>query len=137
MAVREIIIVPHPTLRKKSEKVSDFGPDLQQLIEDMIETLHANILSQEQIADRYGENVGIPIWECFPSSPSDDKAIKNATQTYIGRLVPLSRWLKILPDRNTMLMGEGFVYPVYPKFKETTSVEIVLAVKNKQLPIKT
>jgi peptide deformylase len=42
MAVREIIIVPHPTLRKKSQKVSDFGPDLQQLIEDMIETLHDN-----------------------------------------------------------------------------------------------
>lgn len=42
MAAREIIIVPHPTLRKKSVKVSDFGPDLQQLIEDMIETLHEN-----------------------------------------------------------------------------------------------
>ena len=42
MAAREIIIVPHPTLRKKSAKVSDFGPDLQQLIEDMIETLHKN-----------------------------------------------------------------------------------------------
>lgn len=42
MAAREIIIVPHPTLRKKSEKVSVFGPDLQQLIEDMIETLHEN-----------------------------------------------------------------------------------------------
>lgn len=42
MAAREIIIVPHPTLRKKSAKVSDFGPDLQQLIEDMIETLHEN-----------------------------------------------------------------------------------------------
>ena len=54
----------------------------------VIETLHANILSQEQIADRYKENVGVPIWECFPSSPSDEKAIKNATQTYIGRMVP-------------------------------------------------
>lgn len=42
MTAREIIFVPHPTLRKKSAKVSDFGPDLQQLIEDMIETLHEN-----------------------------------------------------------------------------------------------
>ena len=40
MTAREIIIVPHPTLRKKAEKVTDFGPDLQQLIEDMIDTLH-------------------------------------------------------------------------------------------------
>jgi len=98
----------------------------------VIETLHANILSREQITERYEENAGVPIWECFPSSPYDDKAIKNATQTYIGRLVPLSRWLKILPDRNTMLMGDGFVYPVYPDFKETASVEVVSTVKNKQ-----
>jgi CRISPR system Cascade subunit CasA len=98
----------------------------------VIETLHANILSREQITDRYGENVGVPIWECFPSSPSDEKAIKNATQTYIGRLVPLSRWLKILPDRNTMLMGDGFVYPVYPEFKEATSVEVVSTLRNNQ-----
>ncbi len=98
----------------------------------VVETLHANILTQEQIEDRYVENVGIPIWECFPTSPSDERAIKNATQTYIGRLVPLSRWLKILPDRNTILMGDGFAYPVYPEFKETTSVEVVATVKNNQ-----
>ena len=42
MAAREIIIVPHPTLRKKAAKVSDFGPELQQLIDDMIDTLHEN-----------------------------------------------------------------------------------------------
>ncbi|MGB2962749.1 MAG: peptide deformylase [Anaerolineales bacterium] len=40
MAAREIIIVPHPTLRKKAAKISDFGSELQQLIDDMIATLH-------------------------------------------------------------------------------------------------
>ncbi len=72
MAVREIIIVPHPTLRKKSAKVSDFGPDLQQLIEDMIETLHENSgaglaapqvnVSQQVILVEFGteENEEIP-----------------------------------------------------------------------------
>ena len=39
MAAREIIIVPHPTLRKKAAKVSDFGSELQQLVDDMIATL--------------------------------------------------------------------------------------------------
>jgi CRISPR system Cascade subunit CasA len=97
-----------------------------------VATLHANILSREQISDRYGENPGVPIWECFPASPSDRKAINNATRTYIGRLVPLSRWLKILPDKNTMLMANGFVYPVYPEFKEATSVEVVSTIKDKQ-----
>ncbi len=40
MPAREVIIVPHPALRKKAEKVTDFGPDLQNLIDDMIFTLH-------------------------------------------------------------------------------------------------
>jgi peptide deformylase len=39
MALKEIITVPHPTLRKKARKVSDFGPQLQDLIDEMIETM--------------------------------------------------------------------------------------------------
>jgi CRISPR system Cascade subunit CasA len=98
----------------------------------LIETLHANILTKEQIEDRYGENIGVPIWQCYPSSPTDEIAIKNATQTYIGRLVPLSRWLKILPGSNAILIGEGFVYPVYPDFTEASAVVHVVSQKNKQ-----
>jgi peptide deformylase len=39
MAIREVITVPHPTLKKKARKVTDFGPDLQNLIDDMVETM--------------------------------------------------------------------------------------------------
>ncbi len=39
MALREIVTVPDPVLRKKAHRVTDFGPDLQTLIEDMIETM--------------------------------------------------------------------------------------------------
>ncbi|MFL7814000.1 MAG: peptide deformylase [Anaerolineales bacterium] len=40
MPAREVILIPHPTLRKEAAVVDDFGPDTQQLIDDMIETLH-------------------------------------------------------------------------------------------------
>jgi peptide deformylase len=40
MATREIITIGHPTLRRKARKVTKFGPELRQLIEDMIETMH-------------------------------------------------------------------------------------------------
>lgn len=40
MPAREVIIIPHPTLRKKAAPVSDFGAEIQQLIDDMIVTLH-------------------------------------------------------------------------------------------------
>lgn len=40
MAVREVIRVPHPTLRKKAEEVTAFDEDLEKLITDMVETMH-------------------------------------------------------------------------------------------------
>ncbi len=39
--IREIVTVPHPVLRRKALKVTDFGVSLQQLIDDMIETMRA------------------------------------------------------------------------------------------------
>jgi peptide deformylase len=39
MATREIITIGHPTLRQKARKVTKFGPELRQLIDDMIETM--------------------------------------------------------------------------------------------------
>jgi peptide deformylase len=39
MAIREIITLPNPTLRRKARKVSEFGPELQSLIDDMVETM--------------------------------------------------------------------------------------------------
>jgi peptide deformylase len=40
MAIRKIIYLPDPILRRKAHKVIVFDKDLQQLIDDMIETLH-------------------------------------------------------------------------------------------------
>ena len=39
MAIREIITLPHPTLRRKARKVTEVDKPLQVLIDDMIETM--------------------------------------------------------------------------------------------------
>ena len=39
MAQREIVTHPAPVLRKKARKITDFGPELQLLIDDMVETM--------------------------------------------------------------------------------------------------
>jgi peptide deformylase len=39
MPVREIVTNPHRALRRKAHKVTEFGPELQALIDDMIETM--------------------------------------------------------------------------------------------------
>jgi len=40
MAIREIITIPNPILRRKAHKVTDFDKDFQTLVADMIDTLH-------------------------------------------------------------------------------------------------
>ena len=39
MAVREIVTHPDPVLRKKARKITDFGSEMQSLIDDMVETM--------------------------------------------------------------------------------------------------
>ena len=39
MALREIVTIPDPVLRRKARKVTDFGPELQKLVDDMVETM--------------------------------------------------------------------------------------------------
>lgn len=39
MAIREIMTLPEPVLRRKARKITDFGKDLQTLIDDMVETM--------------------------------------------------------------------------------------------------
>ena len=66
MAILEVIKTPHPTLRRKAKVVSDFGAGLQELIEDMIDTLHTEPgvglaapqvnVSQRVIVIEYPEN---------------------------------------------------------------------------------
>ena len=41
MALREVVTLPDPVLRRKAFKITDFGPELQTLIDDMIETMRA------------------------------------------------------------------------------------------------
>jgi peptide deformylase len=39
MTIREIVTLPQAILRHKARKVSDFGPEFQALVDDMVETM--------------------------------------------------------------------------------------------------
>ena len=41
MALREIVTIPNQVLRRKAHKVTDFGPELQILVDEMVETMRA------------------------------------------------------------------------------------------------
>ena len=41
MAIRTILTYPHPVLREKAAKITEFDRELQTLVEDMVETMYA------------------------------------------------------------------------------------------------
>ncbi|MDZ7844241.1 MAG: peptide deformylase [Anaerolineales bacterium] len=41
MSLRKIVEVPHPSLRNKAERVTEFDQDLKALLDDMVETMRA------------------------------------------------------------------------------------------------
>ncbi len=71
MAIRTIVTVPHPVLRRKARRVTEFGPELQQLVHDMIETMRAapgvglaapqvNVSQRVIVVEYEDEDEGIP-----------------------------------------------------------------------------
>lgn len=64
--------------------------------------------------DLYAEvKMGKPVWESFPTSAEDSVSIKNATRTYLGRLVPVSRWVRLIENSDQMYCCNGFKYDTY------------------------
>jgi CRISPR system Cascade subunit CasA len=84
---------------------------------NLFETIFLNLNSFEDLELLYGKTtanwLGKPLWELPIKSPNDENAIKNATQTHLGRLVPQTRMLRINEDRKRVLLGAGFLYPKF------------------------
>lgn len=94
---------------------------------NIFESIHLNIPTFELIERVYKSPVGPtqkesfnpigngrPVWEIYPDNPDFDSiAAKNATTTYIGRLVPISRWISLRPNSATMICSSGFKYETY------------------------
>jgi len=76
---------------------------------------HYGEVNKDNPADKDVENGkfwGKPIWEMIPQKPNDLDKIENATRTYLGRLVPMCRWIKIETDGTGLHCGKGFDYPL-------------------------
>jgi CRISPR system Cascade subunit CasA len=80
----------------------------------MLATVHLNLPTFDEIRRICAEqDVGRPIWELMPKSFDDDAAVANATTTYLGRLVPLTRLIRLRRDGQRMLLGDGLAYPSF------------------------
>lgn len=81
------------------------------IADNLLDTLYYNLVPFDKLSGCSG--VGVPVWEKVPSGAEDTKAITNATTTYLGRLVPISRCIKIQEDLSTCILAKGLAYPVY------------------------
>lgn len=79
--------------------------------------------------------LGRPVWEFFPESPENgsDRVI-NATKTYIGRLVPISRWIRLIHGTDQMYCCNGFKYDTFKDgfASEPTAASRLITKKDKK-----
>ena len=81
---------------------------------DILHTIHLNLPSYSRIYELYGmDGVGSPVWEKVPRHLLDESLAQNATRTYLGRLVPITRFIKLAKSGQRMLLGDGLVYPTF------------------------
>lgn len=107
-----------------ASKVKGNGPSLKMLHTFLIgkslkQTVLANCLDAKKVS-----NLGRPYWEL--GSPDQITGVKalEATETYLGRLVPLSCRLDLAatPEGDiTIHIDQGLEYPAYPEAREPSA----------------
>lgn len=100
---------------------------------NLIETIHLNLPTHEDIRFSYGKRmIGKPLWEHFPTSLKDAPSTENATATYVGRLVPMTRVIRLHPEGNRMLLGDGLAYPSFAGgFPQEPTATVVIRINAK------
>ncbi|MCW5557278.1 MAG: type I-E CRISPR-associated protein Cse1/CasA [Verrucomicrobiae bacterium] len=92
--------------------------------DSLLETVRLNLLTHEMIADAFTGKRGQPVWEQPPVGAGDSAAVDNATSTYLGRLVPLARCIRLQPDGTSLILANGLDFPLFPAFREATATII-------------
>lgn len=93
--------------------------------ESLLETIHLNLLNKEEAKHLGAGGWGKPVWEMPVTSLADKEAIANATTSYLGRLVPLSRAIRLEPDGRSLILANGIDYPLLPVFREPAATVIL------------
>lgn len=90
----------------------------------LLESVYLNLINKEEGSNLGPGGWGRPIWELPVTSVSDKEAIANATGSYLGRLVPLSRSVFLDLDGRQMILANGLDYPLAPIFREPAATMI-------------
>jgi len=81
--------------------------------ESLLATVHMNLLTKEIVRRAAVGGWGKPAWEQMPAGPKDPR-IADITTTYLGRLVPVSRGIKLTAGGTKATLVNGCSYPKLP-----------------------
>jgi len=102
--------------------------------ENLLETVHANLLPHDSIDRCYGTGKrGCPIWEVW-SSIGSEKDQNLLIGTYLGRLVPMSRsiWIN---SGTKMDLANGLVYHGFDKIGYREASTTLIAKYSKEIGV--
>lgn len=89
--------------------------------ESLLATVHMNLLTKE-VARRAGNpDWGKPVWEQMPTAPGDP-IIVELTTSYLGRLVPVSRGIKLHAGSTKTTLVNACSYPKLPHREPAATV---------------
>jgi CRISPR system Cascade subunit CasA len=92
----------------------------------LLDSVYLNLMSKEQAAKFLGKDSwGKPVWELMPEGPAHPPAIRNATRTYLGRLVPLARAIRLVDGGTSLILANGLRYASFPEWREPSSTVVV------------
>ncbi len=82
--------------------------------DNLLATVHKNLMTKRQAEDVFGhDSWGRPVWELMPRHLADSEAVRNANRTYLGRLVPLTRAIRLSDDCRSLMLANGLEYGSY------------------------
>jgi CRISPR system Cascade subunit CasA len=100
--------------------------------ENLLDTIHRNLMTRRQVEQFYDQGRwGRPVWELMPKGPSDQQAARNASETYLGRLVPLARAVWLAEDRVSLVLANGLKYAPFPTWREPAATIVIREVKGR------
>lgn len=100
---------------------------------NLLETIAFNLLTKHGQGGNSVDSLpngkwGRPVWEFFPQNVRDMPAIENAKQTYLGRLVPLSRFVRLSAENaEGCIIGppsKGFKIEHLPGYREVSATVV-------------
>lgn len=82
MSILDIVTLPAPILRQKTRPVTDFGPDLQELIDNMIETMRA-ANGVGLAAPQIDRSLRLAVIEDLPKEDDEGNEIPGSRDLYV------------------------------------------------------